>query len=164
MKSERFLAGFGWGVVATIGMSLLMIIGLATGVSPMPKPIPAAIVGQLLGEGTHRTLIIVLAAIAHFVYGGFWGAALADTTRPVTIWKGIGLSLFLWVLMGLFLLPALGWGFFGTAIRPKIALATLILHLVYGITLGWLLDRNLSFPAPSFQDTGASRTSRRITS
>ena len=75
-------------------------------------------------------------------------AVLAATTRPVTIWKSIGLGLFLWVLMGLFLLPALGWGFFGAAITPEIAVATLILHLIYGITLGWLLDRNLSLAAP----------------
>ncbi len=32
-------------------------------------------------------------------------------------------------------------GFFGLAITPRIAVATLVLHLVYGFTLGWLLDR-----------------------
>lgn len=144
MTSERLLTGFGWGVVATTVMSLLMIIGLATGMSPMPKPIPAAIVGQFLGEQTPRPLIMLLAAIAHLAYGGFWGAALAATTRPVTIWKGIGLGLFLWLIMQIFVLPFLGWGAFGVAITWKIAMATLMLHLVYGVTLGWLLDRNLS--------------------
>ena len=37
-------------------------------------------------------------------------------------------------------LPFLGWGFFGVAITPRIAVATLILHLVYGATLGLLMD------------------------
>jgi hypothetical protein len=65
----------------------------------MPKPIPAAIVGQFLGEGAPKPLIMVLAVIAHLGYGGFWGAVLAATTRPVTVWKGIGMGLFLWLIM-----------------------------------------------------------------
>jgi len=35
-----------------------------------------------------------------------------------------------------------GWGVFGTAITPKIAVATLVLHLIYGATLGWGLRRS----------------------
>jgi len=149
MNSERLVTGFGWGVVATIAMSLLMIVGLATGMSPMPKPIPAAIVEQVLGQETPKPLIMVLAAIAHLGYGGFWGAVLAATTRPVTIWKGVAMGLFLWLIMQVAVLPFLGWGVFGAAITPKIAVATLILHLVYGATLGWLLDRNFSLAEPS---------------
>jgi hypothetical protein len=37
--------------------------------------------------------------------------------------------------------PFLGWGAFGAAITPIIAVATLVLHLVYGATFGWLMDR-----------------------
>jgi hypothetical protein len=43
--------------------------------------------------------------------------------------------------MGLVWLPHLGWGLFGTAITVEIALATLLLHLVCGLTLGLLLAR-----------------------
>ncbi len=38
-------------------------------------------------------------------------------------------------------LPYLGWGLFGTGITARIAAATVLLHLVYGTTLGLLLDR-----------------------
>jgi hypothetical protein len=155
MDSERLLTAFGWGVVATIAMSLLMIIGLATGMSSMPKPIPAAIVGQLLGEGVSKPLIMVLAAVAHLGYGGFWGAVLAHTVRPVTVWKGIAMGLFLWALMGVFILPALGWGLFGIGITLNITFATLILHLIYGITLGWLVDRKFGSTAPAFHERRA---------
>jgi hypothetical protein len=148
MDRERIIRGFGWGVVATVAMSVLMLIGLAIGMSPMPRPIPAAIVGQLLGEGTAKGLIMMLAAIAHLGYGGLWGAVLALTVRPVTVWKGVAMGLFLWALMGFFVLPALGWGMFGAGITAKIAFATLMLHLVYGITLGWLVDRKLGSAAP----------------
>ena len=145
MEAKRLATGFGWGVVATLAMSALMILGVATGLSPMPNPIPAAIVGKvvggLLGTDLPRPAIMVLSAASHLAYGGFWGAILAALVRPVTIWKGIGLGVFLWLVMQVAVLPFLGWGFFGLAISPRIAVATLVLHLVYGFALGWLLDR-----------------------
>jgi uncharacterized membrane protein YagU involved in acid resistance len=78
---------------------------------------------------------------SHFAYGGFWGAVLAALSRPVSLWKGIGLGFILWLIMQLAVLPFLGWGSFGLAITPQIAVATLLLHLVYGATLGLLMDR-----------------------
>lgn len=141
MKPKRLALGFGWGVVATIAMSVLMVLGVITGISPMPTPIPAAIVSEVFGGGVPQPLILFVAAVSHLAYGGIWGAILAALTRPVTIWKGIGLGVFLWLLMQIAVLPFLGWGLFGVAITPRIAGATLILHLVYGITLGWLVDR-----------------------
>ncbi len=141
MDTERLAVGFGWGLVATLAMSILMILGVTTGIAPMPQPIPQAIVAKVLGQGTPMPLIMVLAVASHFGYGGFWGAVLAALTRPVTIWKGLGLGVFLWLLMQIAVFPFLGWGFFGIAITPRIAVATLILHLVYGATLGLLVDR-----------------------
>ena len=141
MNPGRLARGFSWGVVATIAMSVLMILGVVTGISPMPRPIPAALVVAVFGEGLPTPLIMLLAAASHLAYGGFWGAILATLTRPATIWKGIVLGVFLWFVMQIVVLPFLGWGFFGVAISPRVAVATLILHLVYGATLGWLLDR-----------------------
>jgi len=86
-------------------------------------------------------LIMVLAAGSHLVYGGIWAALLIQVTDRVTIWKGLGLGIFLWLLMQVVVLPLIGWGLFGAAITPKIAAATLILHLIYGALVGWLVDR-----------------------
>ncbi|HEV8723712.1 MAG TPA: DUF6789 family protein [Candidatus Binatia bacterium] len=149
MDTKRFAVGFGWGVVATIAMSVLMAVGVLTGMSPMPKPIPLAIVGQVLGDGLPTPAIMLLAAIAHLSYGGFWGAVLASETRPVTVGKGVVLGLFLWLVLQVLFLPPLDWGLFGTAVTPMISVATLILHLVYGVTLGCLIDRNYMVSGPS---------------
>lgn len=138
MDSKRLVAGFGWGVVGTLAMSVLMLTGVAMGISPMPKPIPLAVVGQVLGPGTPQLLLMALAIIAHLTYGGFWGAVLAALTRPVTVWKGLGMGVAVWFLMQILVLPFIGWGFFGLAVTPMIAAATLMLHLVYGGTTGWL--------------------------
>ena len=67
------MGGFGWGVVATLAMSALMILGVVARLSPMPSPIPAAIVNKglgLFGVGLPMLLIMLLAAVAHLSYGG----------------------------------------------------------------------------------------------
>jgi hypothetical protein len=142
MDSRRIAVGFGWGVVATIAMSAVMILGVATGAAPMPKPIPVAIMAKLLGAGTPKPLLMLFGVTSHLAYGGVGGAVLAALTRPVTVWKGIALGVVLWLLMQVVVLPFLGWGAFGAAITPIIAVATLVLHLVYGATFGWLMDRD----------------------
>ena len=142
MDGHRFWKGFGWGVVATIAMSALMVIGMLTGMAPMPKPIPAAIVGKLTGGALPQLAIMGLAVVLHLGYGGLWGGAFASVVRRVTVWRGIGLGVLLWLIMQVAVLPFLGWGVFGTNQTPKIAVATLILHLVYGGTFGWLMDRS----------------------
>jgi len=141
MITKRFCSGFGWGVVATVGMSIPMIIGTASGVAPMPEPIPKAIVTTVLGKELSIPLIIFLAVGSHLTYGGIWAGLLIQVTDRVTIWKGLGLGVFLWLLMQVVVLPLIGWGLFGAAITPKIAAATLILHLIYGALVGWLVDR-----------------------
>jgi hypothetical protein len=50
---------------------------------------------KVLGVGLPGPLVMVLAVASHFGYGGFWGAVLATLTRPATIWKGLGLGVFL---------------------------------------------------------------------
>lgn len=141
-ERSRFLTGFGWGVVATIAMSALMLIGVATGMSPMPAPIPAALLGSLVAGALPKPAMMALAATAHLAYGGFWGGGLAALVRPVSLKAGLGLGVGLWLLMQIVVLPYLGWGLFGASVTLKIAGATLLLHLVYGAVLGALLDRN----------------------
>lgn len=138
----RFWKGFGWGVVGTLAMSALMILGMLTGMAPMPQPIPVAIVATITGGALPQPGMMALAAVLHLGYGGAWGGVLAAVKRPVTLRDGIGLGVFLWLIMQIVALPFLGWGLFGMAHTPMIAVATLILHLVYGGTYGALMDRN----------------------
>lgn len=140
MKVNRLWKGFGWGVLATIVMSIFMIIGKVSGMAPMPSPIPVAIVHHLFGKAP-KPLIMILALIAHLGYGGGFGALLANLTKTVTVKKAIGLSLLLWLFMQILVLPFIGWGLFGSGITLKISAATLILHIIYGIVLGLTLDR-----------------------
>lgn len=123
-------------------MSVLVLLALVSGKSPMPQPVPKAVVAQLFGSGLPKPMLMALAIGLHLGYGGLFGAILARVACPVTIGTGLALGIGLWILMQVAFLPFLGWGLFGTAITPKIAVATLVLHLVYGGVLGWALDRD----------------------
>lgn len=139
---RRLQHGFLWGVVATVIMSLFMLLGVITGKTPFPRPIPLAVVQNILGSSTAQPILMLAAITSHLAYGGFWGALLAAWTRPITLGKGVALGVFLWLIMQIVVLPLLGWGLFGTAITSTIALATLVLHLIYGGSLGLLADRH----------------------
>lgn len=140
--AKRLVSAAGGGVLATVAMSVVMLAATATGVSPMPEPIPAALVSHTLGALPGPGLV-ALAVASHLVYGAVAGAVFASLVRRVTVWTGAAYGVALWVLMGLVWLPYLGWGLFGTAVSPTIAVATLVLHLIYGITLGLLLGRSV---------------------
>ncbi|WP_198586772.1 DUF6789 family protein [Glycomyces xiaoerkulensis] len=141
LDRRRLAAGAGWGALATVAMSVVMLAATATGISPMPKPIPAALVAHALGE-LPRPGMVALAAGSHLAYGAVAGTALAGLFRRVNLWTGAAYGAALWVLMGLVWLPVLGWGPFGTSVAAPIAVATLVLHLIYGIVLGGLLGRS----------------------
>lgn len=128
--------GFQFGLIATAAMTIIMFIGKATGMSPIPKPIPIAIVAKMSG-GAPLPVLLILGMVAHFIYGGLAGIILYNFLKDRgTVALSAGFGILLWLIMQLAVLPFLGWGLFGSSITPKIAFATLILHLIYGGLLG----------------------------
>ena len=140
---KRVRAGIGWGVVATLSMSAFHLLAKWLGMFPVWPPTPAAVVKTMFGSGMPHPLLIILAVGFHLAYGGFWGGALWAITRRVTVWKGIGLCVLLWLIMQLAVFPFLGWGVFASRLNSKIAAAALVEHLVFGTVLGWLGTRSM---------------------
>ncbi len=134
MFESRPLRGAIAGIAATVAMSLLMIVGMITGIAPMPEPIPKALAALALGAAP-QPLLMGTAILAHLGYGAFWGGLLFGLHDDAGLREGLGMGAALWVVMGLVFLPVLGWGIFGTGMDPRIAVATLVLHLVYGLAL-----------------------------
>jgi hypothetical protein len=130
---QRGLIGGLWG---TFAMSLLMGAATASGVSPLPRPVPAALAGMLLGA-VAKPILMLTALLLHFGIGGASGALLAAWRERITYRNALGLALALWLIMQLAVFPLLGWGVFGAAVTPKLAVATLVPHLAYGGVLGW---------------------------
>ena len=82
------------------------------------------------------------------------GVAFAYFARPMTFAKGVGFGLFLWWVMNITFVPWLGLSDFGLRRGGGFALQTLILHLVYGVTLGALGARDESRHHAVFDDLG----------
>lgn len=142
--------GFIAGVCATIIMSLALLLGMAMGGSLLPEAVPMAVMESLFGPDVGMGLLLFLTVAGHLIYGGFWGAALAALMPPVTETRGILLGVILWLIEQLIVVPALGWGVFGTSMVPTIAASTVvfagtsfILHLIYGQTYGMLLVKKV---------------------
>jgi hypothetical protein len=101
---------------------------------------PSIIIARLLGPlptGIH----LLLAMAIHLGYGGFWGAVLFGLTPRVTVWKGIGLAVFLYFGAHIFLAPLIGRGKIlasGAPDRAFLLTFSAATHLTYGATLGWL--------------------------
>lgn len=140
ISPRRLTTGAGHGALATVVMSAVMLAATAASIAPMPRPIPLALVAETFGP-LPRPGLLVLAVLAHLGYGALAGVVLAALTSRRSLPLALGYGALLWGVMGLVWLPYIGWGLFGTAVTPAVAAATLVLHLVFGLTLGMLRSR-----------------------
>jgi hypothetical protein len=130
------------GLVATIVLSVLMIIKSALGLMPAVNAIGmlAKIAGDFGLPGSP-----VVGWIAHCAIGVvLWGLVFAgtyDTWPGAPPIKGAVFSVMAWLLMMSMVLPMAGAGFFGVNIGLSAAVATLVLHLVFGLVLGTVFAR-----------------------
>ncbi|WP_198319502.1 hypothetical protein [Actinopolyspora erythraea] len=68
LDRDRLAAGAGWGVAATVLMSVVMLFGTATGLAPMPSPVPLALVARTVGA-LPQPALMGLAVLVHLSYG-----------------------------------------------------------------------------------------------
>ena len=134
--NRGFLAGF----IATIALSILMLIKSALGMLPQLNAIQmlSGITANLTGTQPS----IVLGWLEHLVIGIFlWGGLFSlvqDKLPAEDYWaRGVLFGVGAWVLMMLIVMPIAGAGLFGFGIGLSVPIATLILHLIYGAVLGW---------------------------
>ncbi len=152
--SARIVRGFVCGVLATVAMTIVhlsiwTVTGRLTAVAVTSKMLPEIIITRILGPGLPLSMHVLLAAVIHFGYGGFWGAVLFALTPRVTVWKGIAMGAFLYLLMQAILFPILGRGFFGSAAPGRDAVLVFLsvaTHFTYGAALGWFGAREKPVP------------------
>ncbi len=89
------------------------------------------------------------------IYGTVWSIFLVWIFHTTVNWKkGIGLAIFLWLIMGFVYAPVIGWGLFGFAGSSQLSpehglyldpglwffIITLVHYLVYGYLIGIIND------------------------
>lgn len=123
------------GALAGLVMFIIINFGIRSGVAPFGLP-PSAAFLESIGIQP-----MPLGPIVHFVYAIFWSIVLVAIFQQRTnITKGLGLALILWLIMMVIYSPIIGWGIFGANLgNPGMyVIATLVLHAIYGLIVGWL--------------------------
>jgi len=131
---KRYLAGIGAGFIATLVLSVIMVLKASLGLLPNLN-VPEMLAG-MMGASP------IAGWIAHFVIGTiFWGllfVAVPHVTRSRNfLIKGTAFGVVAWVAMMLIIMPMAGAGLFGLGLGPAAPVMTLILHVVFGVVLGY---------------------------
>jgi hypothetical protein len=163
---KRSLRGAVWGLTATVMMTAFMVIGALVFRSSIARPpFPYLFIDHLMthagGEAT-----AALTVVAHFGFGALLGVLFAFFSEPMTLAKGAGFATLVWSVMQVIFVPWLGWGDFAfmhsSAFIQSSAWAfiwyTLVLHMIYGVTLGVLGARDDRVHQATFDDLGHLKT------
>jgi len=130
-------AGLISGFVATIVLSILMVMKAKMGVMPDLNAI------KMLAGMMHAPMI--MGWVAHFMIGTVvWGllfATFVDKLPGGVMASAILFSIAAWLMMMLGPMPMAGAGLFGMHIGMMAPVATLILHLIWGTVLGFSYQR-----------------------
>ncbi|MEX0890435.1 MAG: hypothetical protein WDZ33_02755 [Balneolaceae bacterium] len=147
-KNFRILVA---GFLASLAMFVIVFTGIQiTGLAPFNIPPSAAFLYNL---GIQDSLYPV---ILHFCYGILWAYVFVHAyEEDVSVKRAVQLALVLWLFMMVVYSPLIGWGLLGMGYAPLLlpdhplhlssnisyVLFTFLLHMVYGLMLGWLTVR-----------------------
>ena len=130
-------AGIISGFVATVVLSIIMVVKTKMGVMPELNAIKmlAGMMGAPLSMGW----------IAHFMIGTFvWGilfALLVNKLPGSVLISAILFSIGAWLMMMVGPMPMADEGLFGLNLGMMAPLATLMLHIIWGVVLGLVYKR-----------------------
>jgi len=139
---KSMIAGF----VATVVLSVLMVIKMKMGVMPDLNVI------KMMTTMAHGILgtpaVPIIGWIMHFMIGTVvWGVLFVLIGKSLPgggyVSKGLSFGVLAWVLMMVMVMPMAGAGFFGLSLGMMAPVMTLMLHLVYGAVLGGLYGKLL---------------------
>jgi len=134
---KKLINGAIAGVVATIVLSLMMLIKGKMGVMP-ELDIISMLAGMMGGA-------LLLGWVMHFMIGVSYGVVFHLTydklpTNSLII-KGLILGIVGWLVMMLMLMPMVGAGLFGMKMGVIAPIMTLVLHAIFGAVLGFVYSK-----------------------
>ena len=140
--NKDVLPGIMYGLAGTAIMSAFMMLVMLMGFSPLPEPFPFMVIKAMFYFIDSAFLLVIITIFAHFVYGSFWSAVFVSLYPEGRLGAGIAWGVFLWVVMNIVWLPFNGMRYSAT-LKPDVAFITLLFHLIYGATLGYLCSKRL---------------------
>jgi len=130
-------AGLLSGFTATVVLAILMVMKAKMGIMPELNAI------KMLADMMHVPLL--MGWVAHFMIGTVvWGllfSALENKLPGGLMASAIVFSIIAWVMMMVGPMPISGAGLFGLKLGVMAPVATLMLHLIWGVVLGFTYKR-----------------------
>jgi hypothetical protein len=127
------------GFIATVVLSILMIVKSMMGIMPALDPV------HMLSSVAHERMGMpdtpMVGWVIHFMIGTvLWGALFALLYKSLPgkspLVKGLVFSVFAWLLMMVIPMPMSGAGLFGMDLGMMAPVMTLMLHLIWGAVFG----------------------------
>jgi hypothetical protein len=140
INTSNIIKGIIAGFVATIVLTLFMMLKKTMGV--MPELDPVHMIADMAAQKLGMEPNIIIGWVMHFGIGSVaWGAgfAILNGVLPGSnqIAKGIVMGLGAWLLMMVGTMPMAGEGLFGMNMGVMAPVLTLILHIIFGVALGF---------------------------
>ena len=142
----NIIKGIVAGFVATIVLTLFMMLKKTMGV--MPELDPVQMIADMAAQKMGIEPNIIIGWVMHFGIGSVaWGVgfAILNDVLPGSnqIVKGIVMGLGAWMLMMVATMPMAGAGLFGMSMGVMAPVLTLILHIIFGVALGFSFKKLL---------------------
>jgi hypothetical protein len=138
VKRRRFFQGASAGMLATIAMGVATLVAIALHAWPLERPLATMMTQAILPTGVGVLWLYVLGGLGQLAYGALCGGLLAVLVERLTMSTALALGLLRWLTTQVVVLPVVGWEPFGLAASPSLALATVLPHLAFALSLGWL--------------------------
>ena len=132
LSGKDYAKAVGVGIATAIVLSAIMVTGLKTGVSPLPKPLALAFAQTLFDA----KLSLPVGLLFHVAWVTLWAVVYVVLFRDrLSFGRALGLALDLWALVLVVLFPYVGWGFLGLGQGPMLIVAALVSHLLFALVL-----------------------------
>ncbi len=146
INTSNIIKGIVAGFVATIVLTLFMMLKKTMGV--MPELDPVQMIADMAAQKMGIEPNIIIGWVMHFGIGSVaWGVgfAILNDVLPGSnqIVKGIVMGLGAWMLMMVATMPMAGAGLFGMSMGVMAPVLTLILHIIFGVALGFSFKKLL---------------------
>lgn len=144
ISSSKIVKGLIAGFVATVVLTILMMMKKTLGV--MPELDPVHMLSEMAAQNMGMEPNIMIGWIMHFMIGSVaWGGTfiVLNNVLPGTsqIAKGISLGIVAWFMMMIGPMPMSGAGLFGLNMGILAPVMTFMLHIVFGVVLGAVFIR-----------------------
>lgn len=125
-----FLAGFAATIVLSIFMMMKDMMGM------MPEMNVIAMLTKMSGASTPAMGWLMHFMIGTVVWGGLFALLQDRIPGSNTVIRGIVFGIAAWLLMMVMVMPMSGAGLFGMNFGMAAPVMTLMLHMIFGATLG----------------------------